>query len=86
MENMEYVLENNLILKVKDTKVIIMDRCIVHKGCKRGLFVLDLTRPCSYPDLEVLPAMYIECKNEAEEAEIKKANIVIGRLEDTCLP
>jgi|GEM_PF-1469773 hypothetical protein len=81
----ECILRKNLIIKIKNQKVVMTETFIVHRETAHGLFVLDLTSQCSIPDLDILPVIYTECESDEIEYRVTKDNIVIGRLEDTCL-
>ena len=77
-------LKEGQIAIVKGKKVLICKDLIVDYS-QQGYFILNFWEQCDYPDLEVFPVEYVECRNDGEVYELFQDNIIIGKAVDLCL-
>lgn len=77
-------LKKGQIVFVKGKEVILSSDITIDYE-KKGYFILDLDNQCNYPNLDVLPAQYIECGSMGEIYELYKYNVVLGKVTDLCL-
>lgn len=75
----------NILLSTEvsiNKKKLILDKEYLIDSNREGYFVLDLDRQFENPDLDCLPAVYVECQDKYERYELFKFNIILGRRED----
>lgn len=70
------------ILKYKEKKVILLED--VDSGVN-GYLILNFWEQCDYKDINVLPVSFAKCENNREYYQLKKDNIIVGRVDEFCL-
>ncbi|QEH69050.1 hypothetical protein QTL86_07925 [Cellulosilyticum sp. ST5] len=67
---------------IVNNKKLILDKVYNVNVNIEGYFILDLNRQFEHPDLECIPAIYLECNDKYQRYQIFKYNVVLGKRED----
>lgn len=46
---------------------------------------MDFWEQCDFPDINVLPVAFVDCKTTEDESILRRDNIVLGDEKDICL-
>ena len=69
-----FKLKSKLVIAARDVDIV-----------EKGFFILDFWEQCDFPDINVLPVAFIDCKTTEDESILRRDNIVLGDEKDICL-
>ncbi len=70
------------LLKCRDKHVVLMED---FDSDAKGYLILNFWEQCDYKDINVLPVSFAKCENDREYYQLKKDNIIVGRVDEFCL-